>query len=736
LAALFGLTLLVSAALLFVIQPMIAKMVLPLLGGSPAVWNTCMLFFQAALLAGYAYAHSTTTWLRTRSQAALHAGLLFLPLFFLPLGIPEAWARSLPTGSDPSPWLLGLLLAIVGLPFFLVSTTAPLLQRWFSTTGHPAAADPYFLYGASNVGSMVALLAYPLVVEPNLRLTRQCEIWTAGYIVLMVLILACGAIVWRARGDTAKGPEELVDVASADRPGLGQWCHWIALAFVPSSLMLGVTTYLTTDITPIPLLWVIPLALYLLTFILVFARRPPLPHRWMVHTLPIVVAVLTLIMCLNAAHPALIVVHLLAFFIAAMVCHGELVRLRPRARHLTAFYLAMSVGGVLGGVFNALVAPLVFTWVAEYPLALVLACVALPGAGFRTGKPRDRVLDIFIPVVLGVLVAGLAMRFRPLSASRSGALGPKLFFGLAVFACYTLKNRPVRFALGIGAVLLASHLSDTRFGRVLRQERNFYGVVRVTQDDQGHFRRMIHGNTNHGQQSLDPHRRGDPLTYYHRTGPVGQILEVFCARPARPEVGVVGLGTGSLACYAEPGQRWTFFEIDPAVVKFARDPGLFTYLKDCRAQSLEFTVGDARIRLRDEPEHRYGLIVLDAFSSDAIPIHLLTREALRLYRGKLAPGGMLAFHISNLYIDLPPVLGALASDAGLITRLRSDLDLTKDQVAEGKLGSIWAVMVAREQDLGALAQDPRWKAPALRRDNAVWTDDFTDIVRHFIIRKM
>jgi hypothetical protein len=324
LALLFAFTLLAGAALLFVIEPMIAKMVLPLLGGSPAVWNTCMVFFQAALLAGYAYAHSATAWLRPRAQAALHAALLLLPLFYLPLAIPEAWARSLPTGSNPSPWLLGLLLATVGLPFFLVSTTAPLLQRWFSTTDHPAAADPYFLYGASNLGSMVALLGYPLVVEPNLRLGRQADIWSAGYVLLIVLILACAAFVWRAPPAAPKASGEPVDAPPADhRPGARLWFHWIALAFVPSSLMLGVTTYLTTDITPIPLLWVIPLALYLLTFILVFARRPPLPHRWMMRGLPVIVAILALIMCLKpAGYALLILVHLFAFFVVALVCHG------------------------------------------------------------------------------------------------------------------------------------------------------------------------------------------------------------------------------------------------------------------------------------------------------------------------------------------------------------------------------------------------------------------------------
>jgi hypothetical protein len=339
------------------------------------------------------------------------------------------------------------------------------------------------------------------------------------------------------------------------------------------------------------------------------------------------------------------------------------------------------------------------------------------------------------PLLIGGAVAFLAMHFPPAAGSQRSSLVAMLAFGLAAFACYTFKERRLRFALGIGALFLASQVSDTRFGRALRQERNFYGVVRVTQDDVAGLRRMIHGNTLHGQQSLDPRRRREPLTYYHRTGPIGQVFEVFTARPARPEVAVVGLGTGTLACYAEPGQRFRFFEIDPSVVKFARDPSLFTFLADCRAQSWDVVDGDARVRMRDEPDHRYGLIVLDAFSSDAIPTHLLTREAIALYRSKLAPGGLIAFHISNLFIDLPPVLGALARDAGLVARVRSDLDLKSDEVKEGKFGSIWAVMAESDTDLGSLAHDPKWKPLSVRPGDSVWTDDFTDIVKHFIIMR-
>ena len=363
---------------------MIARMVLPLLGGSPAVWNTCMVFFQAALLAGYAYAHATTARLGARRQVALHAGLLLLPLLFLPLGIPREWIRSLPAETNPGLWLLGLLFATVGLPFAVVSTTAPLLQRWFSRTGHAAAGDPYFLYGASNLGSMLALLGYPLVVEPNLRLARQSQVWAVGYGALVVLVLACAAVVWHAvpgrpRGVRISRPGPCRPIR--DRPGIGPWMRWVALAFIPSSLMLGVTMHLTTDLASIPLLWVIPLALYLLTFILVFARRPVPPHSWMVVAMPMTVVVLSLIMCLQTTQLAFIPVHLLTFFVVAMVCHGEVESsYRPAAEYLTAVYLAMSFGGVLGGIFNALLAPILFDWVAEYPLILVLACLACPVA--------------------------------------------------------------------------------------------------------------------------------------------------------------------------------------------------------------------------------------------------------------------------------------------------------------------------------------------------------------------
>jgi hypothetical protein len=728
---LFLITLFLSAFLLFLVQPMIAKMVLPLLGGSPAVWSTCMVFFQAALLAGYAYAHATTTWLGARFQTVVHVGLLLLPLFVLPFGIPPAAVRSLSPEANPTAWLFGILLGMVALPFFVVATSGPLLQRWFTQSGHPAASDPYFLYAASNLGSMLALLAYPLVVEPNLRLAQQSTIWAVGYGLYVALALGCITVVWRSQNGALGGGDSSETMAEPHRIEIGQVLRWVVLAFIPTSLMLGVTMYLTTDIAAIPLLWVIPLALYLLTFILTFARRPIFPHSWMVRALPMAAVMLALVLNIaSVAQPAFLPLHLVVFFLAAMVCHGELVQCRPSQEHLTAFFLAMSCGGVLGGLFNALIAPRVFDRIAEYPLALVLACLVLPKPRTDASDRWSRSLDWVMPLCLGILTLGLVTVLQPRSGSTQDDLHAKLAFGMAGLACYAFKDRPVRFGLGLGAVLLVAGTYTSSYGRVLYQHRNYFGVLRVAYDGSGNFNRLIHGHTLHGQQSLDPDRRLEPLTYYHRTGPIGQIFEVMRTRDPGTDVALVGLGAGSLAAYPEPGQRMTYYEIDPVVAKIARDTRFFTFLADSRAASIAVVMGDARLRLSDAPDHAYGLIVLDAFSSDAIPTHLLTREALRLYRSKLKADGILAFHISNKCIDLAPILGALARDAGLRCLVRRDLDLSPVELKSGKEPSTWAVMAARYAHLDSLSNDTRWVPPQVPHGEAVWTDDFSSIIEH------
>ncbi|HZC18092.1 MAG TPA: hypothetical protein VE225_00125, partial [Rubrobacteraceae bacterium] len=444
---LFSTTIFVSAALLFLVEPMFAKFVLPLFGSTPAVWTASMMFFQGALLASYLYVHATASWLGARRQAVLHLVLVLLPLLVLPLAVPEGWAP--PADSNPVFYLLGLLLVAVGLPFFAVAATNPLIQRWLSETDHPAARDPYFLYRASNLGSVIGLLGYPLLMEPELRLASQGTFWTVGYGVLVVLVFASAAMLWRSRPPAATHdePESMTDGSSLGEspapsglsraPTLLRRLRWVGLAFVPSSMMLGVTAFITTDITPIPLLWVIPLSLYLFSFVIVFSRgrrMPDLVHKVMVGALPIMMALLTITMLTNVRNPfwLIIVLHLLGFFVVAMVLHGELARDRPPARHLTEFYLWVAVGGVLGGVFNALVAPVAFPGVVEYPLAIVLACLFLPGAVLsrlvqwdeERGEPRGttrrfldpRLLDLVLPLALGVAVVVLSWGFSTVAS--------------------------------------------------------------------------------------------------------------------------------------------------------------------------------------------------------------------------------------------------------------------------------------------------------------------------------
>lgn len=725
----YGLTLLVSATLLFMVQPMFAKMVLPLLGGTPAVWNTCMVFYQGALLAGYIYAHTATSRLGVRRQSAAHLGLLILAAALaLPLGVAPGWTP--PAGGNPVPGLLLLLLASVGLPFFVVSTTAPLLQKWFAHTGHAAARDPYFLYGASNLGSMMALLSYPLVVEPFLSLRQQAWAWAGGYLVLAGFIAACAVMLWRS-------PVEIPPAAAAvdsnphgdagsELLTWGRRARWVLLSLVPSSLLLGVTTYISTDIAAVPLLWVIPLALYLLTFVLVCARRPPLSHDFMVRLEPIGIMALVLLFLLQVETGPwpLIALHLTAFFLIAMVCHGELMRLRPAASHLTEFYLWMSVGGVLGGMFNALAAPLIFRSLAEYPLMVAAACFLRPGSW--GGKQPVRLLDFLLVLAQGALVVGALRAPGVMDSSflRGGIIA--LLAGLVAWFSYRFRNRPLGFGLGMGALLLAGSLTLNPGSRTLFAERNFFGMLQVKLDDSGSYHLLTHGTTLHGAQSLEPDRFREPLTYYHPTGPLGQVFAAFSPKLAQGRIAIIGLGTGSIAGYGRPGQHYTFYEIDPAVAKIAQDPRYFTFLQDCPA-AVEVILGDGRLALQQAPDASCDLIILDAFSSDAIPVHLVTREALKVYLSKLRDGGILTCHITNRYLDLIPVIGSLARDAGLACMVRKDFPLIEN--SPRKSPSLWAVLARQPADLAPLAADPRWRP--LDGGNALWTDDFSNILAVF-----
>ena len=729
---LFSTTIFLSAFLLFSVEPMAAKMILPLLGGTPAVWNTCLVFFQAVLLAGYLYAHVSAKLLSQRRQMVLHLFVLFVALMALPLHLPRTWSP--PIQHNPVFWLLALLAVSVGLPFFVLSASTPILQKWFSHSGDPAASDPYFLYVASNTGSMVGLLSYPFVLEPTLHLTTQQRMWSSGYVLLFLLACGCVAMIWRGAQFFAQPGDDEVkadEIGEDTRPVAKRRLRWVILAFVPASLTLGVTTALTTDMPAIPLFWVLPLAVYLFSFVLVFARKPAVSHEWMVRRLPLLILAAAFPIVSGARLPILlwIPLDLLALFGVAMVCHGELARDRPSTKHLTEFYLWISVGGVLGGTFNALIAPLIFNSVIEFPLILVLAALLRPPIDVKENTPRARWLDLLLPVILGLVLLSIVLILRALD--RKPVLWMSiLIFGFALEWCLSFNRRPIRFAAGLTAIFLAGTLYTGSYGHIVHAERSFFGVYRIRDYDEDRLRRLSHGATTHGIQSLDPARAREPLAYYTKAGPIGQVFDAFSGNAEMAAVAIVGLGAGAMACYVSPPQQLTYYEIDPLVERIARDPKYFTFLRDCNPR-VPVVLGDARLSLREAPDHHYGMIIIDAFSGDSIPAHLLTREALQLYLRKLTPNGIVVFHISNNYLDLQPVVSTLAADAGLVSLIERDTRISEAQAKNGTFPSIWVVVGHNGNDFGKLADDPRWKAPAAKPGSQVWTDDFSSVIRVF-----
>jgi hypothetical protein len=732
---LFGATIFLSALLLFWIQLVLAKMLLPRFGGTPAVWNTCMLFFQVLLLAGYSYVLATTAWIGVRKQTVLHIALLLVSSLYLPLTVLGN-AGSIDTRDNPALWLFGYLLSAIGLPIFLISTTSPLLQKWFTRTGHPSANDPYFLFAVSNAGSLVGLLSYPLLLEPNISLSLQNRLWFGAYVVFSALTVVCVVVLWKSSRSADKIEVNEVESASDDSPNvnvsLKRRLYWVLLAFIPSSLLFGVTTYITTEIAPTPLLWTIPLALYLVTFVLAFARRNLAPAQLISlasYTLGAVALLLTLVLAANATEPtaAIVLLHLAFFFVASILCHHNLASDRPSAARLPEFYLFVAVGGMLGGLFNTLIAPMIFNTIVEYPLLVVLACLIRRRDESREDSSSDRLFDLVLPAGMGLLTIVLALFIAQYDVS--DVAGVAIVFGVPlVIINHRFRHRPVRFALAIGAVMLGSVVYSETQNRTLHVERNFFGTLSVRFDAPSATRILYHGNTVHGRQFVDPNLQREPLSYFHRDGPLGQIFEAFNSYPASPNVAVVGLGTGSMACYARPDQNWTFYEINPAVISIAQTTEYFTYLQSCGVDRTKIVLGDARLQLQNAPDHHYGLIVLDAFNSDAIPIHLMTREAVALYTSKLATGGMLAFHVSNRSLKLDAVLAGLARHNGAIGMSLVDGEMN---TVRGKDPSEWVVMARHSPAFDSLAQNPRWRPLDARAGADVWTDDFSNILRVF-----
>jgi len=716
---LYCIALFLGAFLLFVIEPMFTKMILPLLGGTPAVWNTALMFFQGALLAGYLYAHLLSRLKTLWRQVLIHAVVLIGGLAFLPVHL--AWPQGPSGGIHPVAWLVALLTFSIGLPFFAVSATAPLLQRWFSRSGHAHAADPYFLYVSSNIGGLAALLAYPVVIEPVVGLSVQSRVWMIGYAVLALVIVLC-SIGLRS---SAASKSEIQDSKFESAPCTwGVRAHWLVLAFVPSALLLAVTLHISTDVASVPFLWVVPLSLYMLTFIIVFARRPILKHRWMLKTQLFVYALLAISFTKLDLLP-LFALDLATLFVTAMVCHGELVRHRPAADRLTEFYLCMSAGGLLGGVFCVLVAPLLFESVLEYPLILAVACLVRPGSSGGGWVPST--LDGILPagVALSYAFVGGIMDAGALNAL--GFAGPALLYVAIAAAFYGFRNRPLRLALAFASIIFGTLFYAENAGRRLYRHRSFFGVYAVHAD--GNVHSLYHGNIVHGDQYMDEADVRTPTSYYNREGPLGQVFEAMRASRPLKRVGCVGLGTGTTACYQEPGQAMTFFEVDPAMVRIAHDPKLFRYLELARPP-VDIVIGDGRRSISRTEDGTFDLITLDAFSSDAIPVHLLTREALAMYMRKLTPGGVVLFHISNRYVNLEPVLANLAVDAGLSALVE---DYEPDAGDNGRASrSTWVAVARDSNNLAILDANDGWRP--LKPDAAVglWTDDFSNMFRTLI----
>ncbi|HQU17684.1 MAG TPA: fused MFS/spermidine synthase [Fimbriimonadaceae bacterium] len=717
----FVLAVFLGSALIFVVQPMIAKMILPFYGGTPMVWNAAMVFFQGALLVGYGYAHLTSRLLPTGIQVAVHLALLLGAALLLPFGIslsfdPAAWGGS-------SSWGVILLLAtVVGAPFAIVSAGAPLVQKWYGSTSARDASDPYFLYAASNVGSLLALLAYPLVVEPLLTLNEQASFWRWGYWGLVGLLALVGVPAIRSRGSVGSPQQPTAAAASAAVVTSRRRLTWVVLAAVPSSLLLGVTTYLTTNLAAAPLLWVIPLALYLLTYIVAFSRKRLLPTVALGRFAALLLVPMSLVVILEATEPiwALALLHLAVFTVGALYCHQRLADDRPEVTHLTEFYLWIAVGGVVGGIFNALLAPSVFATLAEYPIALVaLAALRLPEPSAKGTRSFD---FAFAGALL--LLSLSTMLFVQSLGVLPGPMRTGITIGLPLILGFLAVDRPIRYALSLGAVFLAAHLTEINSpGNVILSHRSFFGVHRVISVE-GKFHSLFHGNTAHGKQNLDPAKATNPLAYYHPTGPIGQLMG---GTRRFSNVGLVGLGVGSLAAYGRPGDKYAYFEIDPIVISIANDPKLFTFLRDTQAE-VRIVEGDARLTIRQEPDSSFDLIVLDAFSSDSIPIHVITREALALYLAKLQPGGLIAIHISNRYIDLQQPLAHSARELGLRALVRADLDVEGEEAQEGKDRSTWVALARDEADFGELNKDARWLPLDPLPWGRAWTDDYSNIV--------
>ena len=732
--ALFAVAIFTSAALVFVVQPMVTKLVLPMLGGSPSVWNTSMVFFQTALLAGYAYAHLLQRIRSMKTQLAVHLALLLVAALFLPLKISGLLGD--PDPNAPIWWLLATLTLSVGAPFAVLSATAPLLQAWYARVraGHADGQNPYVLYAASNLGSFLALLAYPVVIEPLLSLSGQRAGWSGGYAAFMLMVVALAVVIWRRRlisdAVTASEPAQLTVSPAIPWREKGVL---VLLAAAPSSLMLGVTEYLSTDVASAPFLWVLPLALYLLTFIIAFQTRPAIPLAISMMVQACLVAMTISMVALRTGEWVFIfLLHLGSFFFTALMCHQMLARRRPPPDRLTEFYLLMSLGGVVGGVFNALIAPNVFNTVVEYPLVLVLVGLARPWG--QTALKRWEVI-VFVLGVLVAIVPPVALEvmryspeFRAMFSNQGMIQGAQLVLGSAAICAFLLRDRAVLFTIILAGIAISSTHITRGYDWALT-ERSFFGVMRVakTQDPRlgGEVHVLMHGTTLHGAQPQDPAFACMPTLYYAPATPLGQAAQEVQRRAWGVNMGVVGQGSGAMAGYKRPEDTMTFFEIDPMVDRLSRDPKWFSFINGCAKGPIRTVLGDARLTMARQPAGTYDLLIIDAFSSDAVPTHLLTQEAIAGYLKLLKPTGVVVLHLSNRNLDItrPAESAARALGVPHLHQIYVE-EASAPDMAEASTEAI--ILSPTEEGLAAFRADRRWSnLPST--EVRPWTDDYVNL---------
>lgn len=693
--ALFGATAFVASALIFIVEPLVARTLLPVLGGSASVWNSAMLTFQVLLLAGYLLAHLGATRLRERTFPVAAVALAVAASALLPVGLRNGW---LPPAGSPVLWTIIAVSAGVAAPFLALACVSPTLQRWYGAIAPDV--DAYVLYAAGNTGSFIGLLAYPLLIERGLGIDAQRTWWTAGYACFLLLFAACA---WRARGTATTAPAPTT-VAAPRRDLL----RWGAMAAGPSLLLLGVTRHLSTDVAAIPLLWVVPLAIYLVTFVLAFSGRARPVIELAGRVAPVLAAVV--VVSLVAALPSVpgIVLHLAAFSFVVLAVHGRLADERPALSSLTAYYLALSAGGAVGGVVGGLIAPVAFPGIYEYPLGVVACVVWITPRSAVGGRART----VALAALVALLGVGAALRLA--SADADGPpRGTQLVLGLGVVAALAASHTSRRYAAAVAAT--AAIAVALPGAGTLEQVRTYYGVTRVLENDQG-WHLLLSGSTLHGAQ--DPARPTTPLTYYAPGGPLADTV-VASDHGGGRSIGVIGLGAGSMAADLDAGDQLTYYEIDPAVIDLATDPEVFDFIA-ASAGAVSIVEGDGRLAIERLPAASHDLLVIDAFSSDAIPVHLLTTEAVAAYRRALTPDGLLVFHVSNRYFDLVPVVARLADHHGLEARTRFGIG-----DVDGALAAT-AVAVGPPEAIEALEAMDGWVRA--EPSGAVWTDDHADVL--------